>query len=192
MKSKGNPKGTNKPDFWKNVRNSATVAEELKERVYNEYYSRDSLYVYCDSSMNVDKRLMAVACTYVSNANIIVKRQLVYPSHHVADKSIYGELKSIIFALTHFQKYMDYNCKKVQVYSDVNHIDKILNDEIKFRKHPLLKELKDELNNLYQSKNVEHRGIEINISYLNKERRIYNPFAKCSHNKAKNLLLSSK
>ncbi|MDC3414761.1 hypothetical protein [Terrihalobacillus insolitus] len=191
MKQKGNTKPAKKPDFWKNVRKGVTVPVELKDRVYNEYYSRDKLYVYCDSSMNKDKGLMSVACTYVSNANIIVKQQLVYPNYQVVNKNIFGELKSIIFALTNINKYLGHNCKEIQIYSDVKYIDKILNHEINFKKHRLLKDLKGELSDLYQCKVKELNGLDINISYLNKEYRSYNPFSKSSHNAAKKLLLYS-
>jgi hypothetical protein len=74
MKVKGNTKRAGKiPNFWP-IQKEA-IPEELKEWVIEQYFSQDSLSVYCDASIKKDNSVIALGCSYVANGTIQVKQQ---------------------------------------------------------------------------------------------------------------------
>lgn len=98
IRQKGSIKRVEKPNLWgKYVEN---VPKELKEMVYRQYFNREILFCFCDGSSK--DNMMAVACSYVQNTDIIVKSQLIYPPKNCIGKNSYSELQAIIFGLTHF------------------------------------------------------------------------------------------
>jgi hypothetical protein len=186
VNQKGSTKRVNPPNFWSKC--GSQVSDELKTMVEEQYVSIDSLHIYCDCSLNVEMRQMACASTYVSNGRIIVKQQYIYPPPDCYGKPIFGELKSIIFALTHFEKYLMPGCKSIVFYSDVVEIDRILNNQIAFRRKASLQKLKSELILLYQKMRKKHPTLTIEIKYLRQEEKINNPFHRASHNAANKML----
>lgn len=186
MKSKGNIKRVSKPKFWR--KGEEKVPSELKEMVYEQYYSRDTLYVYCDSSCSKVNGEMAVACTYLHNGSVIVKQQLVYAPKDVIGKNIYGELRAVIFALTHFSKYLERIYDNVKIFSDVDDIEKLLSNQIVFKHNVSLRKLHSELITLYEIKKREHPQLDIEIKYLPLYYKKHNPFMKSAHNASRKLL----
>lgn len=186
MKYKSNVKRINKPNFWR--KGEEKVPLEIKEMVYEQYYSRDTLYIYCDSSCNKVSGEMAVACTYLRNGSVIVKQQLVYAPKDVAGKNIYGELKAVIFALTHFIKYVERVCNKVIIISDVDDIEKLISNQIVFKNNDSLRRLHSELVTLYEKKKRENPQLNIEIKYLPIHYKKHNPFMKSAHNACGKLL----
>lgn len=186
MKNKSNVKRISKPKFWR--KGEENVPSELKEMIYEQYYSRDTLFVYCDSSSNKVSHDMAVACTYLHNCSVIVKQQLVYAPKDVIGKNIYGELKAVIFALTHFNKYVEKFCDNVTIFSDVDDIEKLLFNEIVFKNNESLKKLHSELLTLYEKKKRENPQLNIEIKYLPLHYKKHNPFMKSAHNGSRKLL----
>ncbi|MFZ0579491.1 MAG: hypothetical protein WAM41_18480, partial [Psychrobacillus psychrotolerans] len=70
MKVKGTIKNAgNKPNFWGKY--EKTTPQNIKEIIYNQYYSLDTLYVYCDCSMQLENNIMSIACSYIQNGSII-------------------------------------------------------------------------------------------------------------------------
>ncbi|WP_349409378.1 hypothetical protein [Pseudalkalibacillus sp. SCS-8] len=183
MKPKGNLKRMKKPDFWPKY--GAKVPSKIKEQIYQQYYSRDTLYVYCDMSMLAGNSSMAVACSYVSNASVIVKRQFVYPLKDSLMVNLYGELKAVTFALTHFEKYIGFN-QNVVIYSDVNYIDEVIKEGMNFKKRPSLRKAQEELSVLYKTQQRNHPGL-ITVEYLPSDLKSFNPFYKSAHNAAKKM-----
>lgn len=186
MKTKGNTKRVGSLNFWGIYEKDVPL--ELKEMVYGQYLSREILYVYCDSSANIRSKEMSVACTYVQNASIVVKHQLVYPPKDCIQKNIFGEIKAIIFGLTHFHKYLSKQSNKVVFYSDVYYIERLICREISLKKNTSLKKLQDELICVYQKAKEKNHNLFLEIKYLPVEQKKHNPFANSSHNAAKRLL----
>lgn len=186
MKSKGDVKRVGRINFW--GKREDKVPNELKEMVYEQYFSRNALYIYCDSSCSKTTTEMAVACTYLQNGSVIVKQQLVYSPRDVLGKNIYGELKAVIFALTHFSKYLGGIYENVTIFSDVDDIEKLLSNQIVFKNNNSLRKLHSELITLYEKKKRENPNLSIEIKYLPLHQKRHNPFLKASHNAAKKLL----
>ncbi|MGY3717522.1 hypothetical protein ACWE42_18590 [Sutcliffiella cohnii] len=189
MKSKGNVKRVSKPNFWGEREDKIPL--DLKEMVYDQYYSRNTLYVYCDSSCSKVSREMAVACTYLRNGSIIVKNQLVYSPKDVLGKNIFGELKAVIFGLTHFKKYLEIFHDSVTIFSDVKDIESLLSNEISFKNNHSLKKLHFELITLYERKKRENPKLNLEIKYLPIQYKKHNPFMKSAHNASRKLLRRS-
>ena len=183
IRQKGNTKRAGKPNFWGEY--AKNVPKELMEMVYSQYYSHDTLTVYCDGSSKGS--LMAAACSYVQNTSIIVRQQLVYPPKVCIGKNMYSELQAIIFGLTHYEKYRQDGCRQVIFYSDVNGIDNLLAYESTFRKSQELRALQMEMMQTYYTKK-EQSHIPITVKYLPVDQKKYNPLARSSHNGANKLL----
>lgn len=185
LKAKGNVKRVTKPNFWGKY--ESKVPAKTKEFVYQHYYSLDTLSVYCDMSMGEDKSVMAVACSYVSCGQIIVKCQFVYPTRENIRKNIFGELKAVIFALKSLEKYIrDY--PNVIIYSDIAEIENYLNQTTTFtKKNKILVDLQKEMSLLYGQLCQQFKNTNIKIQYLG-EFKAHNPFHKSAHNAAKKML----
>lgn len=186
MKGQGNSKRVSQPIFWGD--HEEGISEELKEKVYAEYLSLDTLYIYCDSSANPNVREMSVACSYIQNGSIGVKNQLVYPPQEATHKNIYGELKAIMFGLTNFQRFKEKGCSNVILYSDIKDITLFLNNKSTFKKNTALKNLQSELIKFYERVKKDNPDLYIEIEYLPVNQRVSNPFAKSCHNAAKRML----
>jgi hypothetical protein len=182
---KGEPKRVTPVNFW--PRNAEKVPSIVKELIFSQYYSKDTMYVYCDMSMKPGFSTMSVACSYVKEGSVLIKHKYVHPPKESYDKNIYGELKAIIFALSHFEKYIG-KCTSMILYSDVNEIERIVSREITFKHNFSLKEVQNELILLYKKIISQYPGKVIRISYLPEVLRKYNPFHKSAHNAAKKLL----
>jgi hypothetical protein len=187
---KGNIKKVGNQVFWhkKYINN---VPDEMKEMIYQQFFCDDSIYIYCDMSMNNDRNIMSVACSYVSNGKVIVKHQLVYPPQDCLNKNIFGEIKAIIFALTNFEKYMDEKTaeiKKIVILSDINFVEDLLLHEPYFRKNSSLNKIQSDMKLLYRKMQNKYPNKDISIKYLQQNQKSYNPFYKSAHNAAKSLL----
>ncbi|HAF0292579.1 TPA: hypothetical protein G9C53_004984 [Salmonella enterica subsp. enterica serovar Typhimurium var. 5-] len=168
MKQKGSTKRVENVNFWGRYKNQ--VSEELKNMIYEQYLGHD-LHIYCDSSLNKTTNQMSVACCYVGFGQIFVKQQYVYQPKDCTTKNIYGEIKAILFGLTHFEKYKMPGCKKVVFYSDVDDIEGFLHNEINFKRNESLKKLQSELILHYQKVRRTNPNIEIDVKYLKKKRK---------------------
>lgn len=185
IRIKGNVKRAGeKPNFWGKHENN--VSSEVKNEIYHQYYSTDTLYVYCDASLKMGSGEMSAACSYICNGSIIVKKQLIYPPRECYDKNIYCEIKAILFALNNFKKYLLGSCEKVVIFSDLKDIQKYLNLELLFRKNESLQRLQMDLIRLFKEKAKDTSDISISIEYL--KLKSHNPFLKSAHNAARRIL----
>lgn len=187
MKVKGTIKNAgNKPNFWGKY--EKTIPQNSKEMIYNQYYSLDTLYVYCDCSMQLENNIMSIACSYIRNGSIIVKSKVIYPPNDCKGKNTYGELQAVISSLSNFDKYMNSFTKEIVIYSDVDDIIKILNLEVNFKKVSSLMKLQTNLIQLLDHKQIEYPNILLSIEYLSNNLKTYNPFAKSAHNAARKII----
>ena len=187
MKEKGSIKNAGKkPNFWGKY--EKTIPQNIKEIIYNQYYSPHTLYVYCDCSMHREENIMSIACSYIQNGSIIVKSTVIYPTNDCKGKNTYGELQAVMSGLFNFEKYMNRFTKKIVIYSDVDDIIKILNLEVNFKKVSSLMELQTNLIQLFEQKQIEYPNLLLSIEYLSKDLKTYNPFAKSAHNAARKVL----
>lgn len=186
MKFKGNTKRVGKPNFWKGYDHK--VSKELKKLVLDQYLNTETLFVYCDMSASKLQREMSVACTYLMSGNVVIKIQYVYPPEECVDKEIYGELKALIFGLSHFEKYLLPQCNSVIFFSDVANIEGLLMNEITFKKNKSLRKLQIELIMLYEKVKMKNTNRIIEIRYLPLQYKVHNPFYKSSHNAAYKML----
>lgn len=182
MHQENNTKNVKKTDLVEYY--VANASQELREMVFNQYLSH-SLTIYCDGSSK--GKLMAVACSYVQNAEIIIESEILHPPLECIGKNIYSELKSIVFGLNHFDKYVHSDCHKVTFFTDLNNINGLLTKEITFKKNIGLKEVQSELIQTFELRKEQY-DIPITIEYLSLNQKRHNPFAKCSHNGAYNLI----
>lgn len=134
-------------------------------------------------SMRFDRGIMAVGCSYVFGGSILVKHQLIHPPTDCLQKNIFGELKAVVFALVHFEKYIGVS---VVIYSDVNNINEIIDKKIRFQSNSSLKNLQDKLVLLYQKMKEQYPNLT--IQYLSSDQKAHNPFLKASHNASRKLL----
>jgi hypothetical protein len=79
-------------------------------------------------------------------------------------------------------------CKNVIFHSDVDDIDRILQDQITFKRNASLQKVKSEMILLYQKMQKKHSNITIDIKYLQPEEKVHNPFHRSSHNAANQML----
>ena len=188
MKPKVNSKRAGAPpDFWKDYWRHLHVPEDLKSWVLNQYYDKDTLSVYCDASIRNDHSLIGIACSYISNGCIIVKHQYAQPPlYRVNISSYYAEIKGVMFALNFFGNYKGI-CSEVVIYSDLMEIERMLCEEIFFKKNLELEKVRKELKQLYKLKKAEY-GEKLQIKYLTVEKRRFNPFYRSAHNAARNLI----
>ncbi|MFS0594426.1 hypothetical protein AB1L05_22900 [Cytobacillus horneckiae] len=189
MNIKSNSKRVGKlPDFWPSKFYSE-IPTDLKNWVIEQYFNQQCMSIYCDASVKQDQQVIVVACSYVANNFIQVKQQYVQPlQFHKPIPPMYAEMKSIIFALKHFEKHIG-QCTEAIIYSDVNDIERILGDEPLFKKNPALQKTRSELKMLHDNKLVT-TNIKLSIEYLPVERKRYNPFYKSAHNAAYRLIRS--
>lgn len=119
--------------------------------------------------------------------SVLVKHQYVHPPKECHEKNIFGEIKAIMFALTHCGKFIG-DCTSVIIYSDIREIEKILSKEITFKKSGALRELQNNLIILYRKIISENPTKQVKIYYLYEEIKRHNPFYKSAHNAAKKLI----
>ena len=161
---------------------------QFKEMIYDQYYSHHTLYVYCDCSMDIEQRIMSIACSYVQNGFVLVDSNLIYPPDDCVAKSVYGELQAVLFVLLHFEKQLYRFSENVVIYSDIAHIIDIINLKSTFKKTTSLTNLQLELLQTFNQKQPEYPHVNISIEYLPVKMKAYNPFAKSAHNAARKLL----
>lgn len=161
---------------------------EFKQMIYDQYYSRDILYVYCDCSMDIEQRIMSIACSYVQNGFVLVESNLIYPPDDCVGKNVYGELQAVLLGLLHFEKHLYRFSENIVIYSDIAHITNIINLKSTFKKNASLKNIQLELLQTFNQKQLEYPHINISIEYLPVKMKAYNPFAKSAHNAARKLL----
>lgn len=179
-------KGGKIPDFWPIKKHE--VPFELKEWVIQQYYSQEHLSVYCDASINHNKSLTGLACTYVSNGMIRVKQQYSHPPRGMKELSPwYAEMKAIIFALHHFEKHVG-TCCEVTFFTDLKDIPKILGHDPMFKNNSDLQNVRKELKQLYNQKHSKY-GDKLSIQYLTPEKKRFNPLHKSAHNAAREMIM---
>lgn len=187
MKVKGNIKNAGKkPNFWGQY--EKTIPQNIKEMIYDQYYNLDTLYVYCDCSMQIEYNIMSIACSYIQNGSIMVKSNVIYPPNDCRGKNTYGELQAVMSSLFNFEKHMNQFTKKIVIYSDVDDIIKILNHKVNFKKISSLMNLQTNLIQLFDHKRKEYPNLILSIEYLSNDLKTYNPFAKSAHNAARKIL----
>lgn len=187
MKIKGTTKRAEKrPNFWGKYEKG--ISESLKEQIYNQYYSFETLYVYCDCSMQIETNLMSIANSYVHNGSVIVENNLIYPPNDCKGKNIYGELQAIISSLCNFETHLNRFIKNIVIYSDVNNINEILAYKVNFNKVYSLSSTQSKLIQLYEIKKIQNPNLNISIRYLPKALKANNPFNKAAHNAARKIL----
>lgn len=175
-----------RPDFWRNAKKE--IPMEFKQIMYDQYYSRDTLYVYCDCSMDIEQRMMSIACSYVQNGFVLVEDSLIYPPDDCVGKNVYGELQAVLFGLLHFEKQLYRFSENMVIYSGIAHITDIINLKSTFKKSTSLTNLQLELLQTFNQKQLEYPHINLSVEYLPVKMRAYNPFAKSAHNAARKLL----
>ncbi|WP_175639267.1 RNase H family protein [Metabacillus schmidteae] len=183
-KSRSSNAQVGKLNFWGKY--AHRIQEDKKEWIYEQYLSNDVLYIYCDTSIATEKGKGAIACTYVMNGKIIVKSQLVYLPNKMKSSNIYGELKALNFALSHFHKYIGTG-SEVVIYSDVSTIGFIMEDVFELKEDELEK-IKKETHRMYLQIIQSNVNLNLSIKYLVKDLQTHNSFYKSAHNTARKLL----
>lgn len=164
----------------KRYRETMVMSPELKGFLRGQERNKDTLYIYCDSSLRSDNGKMAVACCYVYKKHTMVKHQYVQPPMQCMHNVIFGELSAIIFGLTFFA---------VILYSDISYIEAIMNKESRFKKrNETLRKLQEKLIAVYNEKKQVCRNVAIEIEYLPKHLKKNNPYHKAAHNSARLLV----
>lgn len=187
MKIKGTTKRAGKrPNFWGIYEKE--IPDSVKELIYHQYYSFETLYVYCDCSMQIETNLMSIGNSYVHNGFVIVESNVIYPPKDCEGKNVYGELQSIISSLYNFETHLKRFIKNIVIYSDVNNISDILTYKSNFKKVVSLSNIQEELIQLFENKQIQNPNLKISIKYLPKALRANNPFAKSAHNAARKIL----
>lgn len=187
MKIKGTVKRAGKrPNFWGVY--EERIPERIKELIYHQYYSMETLYIYCDCSMQAEKNLLSIASSYVQNGSVIVESDIIYPPNNCKGKNIYGELHAIISSLFNFETHLNRITKNIVIYSDLNNIAEILTRKVKFNKDPSLKNTQSELIQLFENRKIQNPNLKVTIEYLPKDLKANNPFAKSAHNAARKVL----
>ncbi|WP_188453366.1 hypothetical protein [Virgibacillus oceani] len=185
IRFKGNVKRAGqKLNFW--GEHEKNIPKEIKNEVYKQYFSNDTLYVYCDASLKMGIGEMSAACSYICNGNIIVENQLIYPARECYDNNMFCEIKAVVFALNNFKKYLQRSCKNVIIFSDLKDIQKYLKRELSFRRNTFLQKLQIDMIRLYKEKEMNNTDVSISVKYL--EQKKHNPFAKSAHNAARKIL----
>ncbi|WP_404430995.1 hypothetical protein [Sutcliffiella horikoshii] len=175
MRYKSNTMRAGAPeDFWKNYRAHLKVPQELKTWILDQYYDQETLCVYCDASLKEDNSGMGIACSYVIHGTIIVKQQYIQSSYKEELSSWYAEIKAIIFALNFFERHKA-GAAKITIYTDLIDIEKLLCEEPFFRKNVHLKEVREELKQVYKLKKSVY-GDNLQVLYLPPDKRKFNPF----------------
>lgn len=96
------------PDFWPRKFQSK-IPKNMKDWVFDQYFNRQVMSIYCDASIAHHQRLIGVACSYVANGSVLVKREYIHPpSTFYVIPPIYAEIKSVIFTLKHFENYVNH------------------------------------------------------------------------------------
>ncbi|MGG4438393.1 hypothetical protein AAXE64_27965 [Priestia megaterium] len=183
-KSRANGGSATLPNFW--FKYEKTIPQEAKDWIYEQYLNRDTLYVYCDMSLSVEKQVMSLACSYLNNGYIKVKKQLFQPHKRLLHQNVYGEVKAVIFALKNFHNHIGRN-KKVIIYSDIEDIEKMANNEVATDK-PVMMKVQNELMQVYRSVCNEYKDMDISIQFLPPSKQRYNPYHKAANNAARRLL----
>lgn len=183
---KTHSKRVKRENFWGKYEGNIPI--ELKEMVFEQYYSQDTLFVYCDSSCSKVGSDMAIACTYVINGSIFVKNKFFHSPEDCIGKNIFGELKAVLFALKNFNRCLGRLYDNVIIFSDVNDIKRILLNKMVFKNNDSLRKLQAELITLYKEKKKDNPEISIEIEYLPLNLKMHNPFMKASHNASRKLM----
>lgn len=186
MKIKSSVKrGGRTPNFWGRAKSKLT--QDFKDRIYSQYYSEDTLYVYCDCSMNGEGYRMSIACSFVQRGFVTVSNHIINLPNDCRGKNIYGELVALAAGLMEFEQHIDRFNENVIIYSDVDHINHIFSSQVTFKVDSLIKQQKS-LIQLLNWKRSENPELNISVEYLSIDFKNYNPFAKSAHNAARMLL----
>ncbi|GGK05580.1 hypothetical protein GCM10007063_29980 [Lentibacillus kapialis] len=171
------------PDFWK--RSKETVKKEHKDWIYNQYFSREVLTIYCDGSINEQNRMAAGFC-YVYNGTVTKKYQLINGTRDCS-LSVFTEITAIINALKKFRQNVRGSYSDVLIFSDLDYIDGILTQQSSF-KSSCLKKVQNDLIFTFKETSLKYPNIIIDIASLTKDQKRHNPFLKTAHNAARELI----
>lgn len=175
-------------NFWGKYHDQ--ISSDLKDFVFEQYLSKDTIFIYCDASASREHGQVAIACYLMGKTNSVVKYQVVNTGMHPSKIQI-GELRAIIFALNIFEKYIFFTPERIVIYTDISEIKDILNEEIVFKVEELRKNQRKLIKTLTQ-KMERNPDLSITIEYLDRDRKKHNPFHKAAHNAALKLLRSLK
>lgn len=171
------------PAFW--GKSKEPIEKEHKDWIYNQYFSRNILTIYCDASMNEQKKMAAGFC-YVFNGTVTKKYQLINKTRNCSI-SIFAEIIAIISALKKFPRNVNGSYSSVLIYSDLDYIDNILTQRTSF-KNTCLKSVQKELIFTFEQTTRQHPNTKIDISPLTRNQKKHNPFLKAAHNAARELI----
>lgn len=160
----------------------------LKDFVFGQYLSKDTIFIYCDASASTENGYVTVACNFIGKTNSMVKYQAIKVGSHPS-MSLIGEFRAVIFALNMFEKYIYYRPKKIVIYSDVFEIIAAMEEKVSFKVKELSQEQRKLISTLIE-KRRKNPHLIIEIKHLNFEKKKFNPFHKAAHNAALSLLRS--
>lgn len=178
-------RGGKTPNFWGRAKSMLT--QDFKDMIYSQYYSQETLYIYCDCSMDGEGYRMSIACSFVQGGSVTVSSHIIDLPSDCRGKNIYGELEALVAGLMEFEHHIDSFNESVIIYSDVDHINHIFGTQVTFKIRSLKKQQKT-LIQLLNLKRSENPNLNISIEYLPIDFKNYNPFAKSAHNAARKLL----
>lgn len=68
-------RGGKTPNFW--GRAKSKLSQDFKDMIYSQYYSQETLYIYCDCSMNENGNRMSIACSFVQRGFVTVSSHII-------------------------------------------------------------------------------------------------------------------
>jgi hypothetical protein len=165
---------------------------ELLKQLSKEYLSKETLTIYCDTSLSENTNSMAIACSYVIMGEMHIEAKRIIPPATLVNSSICGEVLAVISALQNFDKYLLEDCYSIKIYSDHQLIESLKDNLVPFRSQPALKALQQQLSTIFYSVKDQYPTKEIYIYHLPKQRKRNNPFHLAVHNASRKLIINPK
>lgn len=167
------------------MRREKTPTKEAKERAEKWLFDNETLRVFVDASEFNYEGIFRLGVCFVGQGETNVKTKKHYNSA-LKTNSIYAEVAAIDYALDLLKKVMC-NCLdeplRVVIYSDWVGINS-LESKPELTRHPAINELAEQI----KKKKYQFNSItELEISYMDKGLKRYNPYYRAAHNAARKL-----
>ncbi|CDO04282.1 hypothetical protein BN988_02836 [Oceanobacillus picturae] len=171
------------------MRREKVPTTEAKERAEKWLFDNETLRVFVDASELNYQGIFGLGVCFVGQGKTLVKSKKHY-NLPLKTNSVYAEIVAIDYALDLLKKVMCYRFDqplKVVIYSDCIGISS-LESKPELTRQPAINELAEQIKKKYQFNSIT----ELEISYMDKGLKRYNPYYRAAHNASRKLFGKSK
>lgn len=146
--------------------------------------------VFVDGPELKKQGIFGLGAIYVGQGSTIVKSKKLY-NQAMISVNVYAEIAAVEFALTQLEKVMGNEFSqplKILLYSDWNEVEKLQDILLMTKRIPAINAIAEKINKGKKQFLSTYPEVELDITYISKEEKRYNPYYIGAHNAARHAI----